>query len=109
MEQTNFIGLVYSTLEEAGIDTSNLSLEEAIAKYNELAGDDVTVEDVEEQVEEAVQEVAQEDTQIEEVVEEDTFDDTLASADEISDEEFAEVVSMYKAEILAFLQENNYI
>lgn len=97
MEQTNFIGLVYSTLEEAGIDTSNLTLEEAIAKYNEIAGDNVTVDDVEEQVEEAVQEVAAEETQIEEVVEEEV--------QENEDDAYIQYVTEHKSEIIALLRE----
>ncbi len=32
----NFIGLVYATLKQEGIDTSGMSSEEAVAKYNEL-------------------------------------------------------------------------
>lgn len=32
----NYIGLVFSTLKRNGIDTRNLSTEEAIAKFNEL-------------------------------------------------------------------------
>lgn len=36
----NFIGLVYGTLKEKGIDTSKMSREEAIAKFNELKNED---------------------------------------------------------------------
>lgn len=32
----NFIGLVYATLKAEGIDTSGMSTDEAVAKYNEL-------------------------------------------------------------------------
>src|SRR5574344_1083634 len=32
----NFIGLVFATLKKEGIETKNLSIEEAIAKYNEI-------------------------------------------------------------------------
>lgn len=32
----NFIGLAFSTLKKAGIDTKNMSIEEVIAKYNEI-------------------------------------------------------------------------
>lgn len=32
----NFIGLVYATLKKEGIDTSKMSTDEAVAKYNEL-------------------------------------------------------------------------
>lgn len=32
----NFMGLVYATLKKEGIDTSKLSTDEAVAKYNEL-------------------------------------------------------------------------
>lgn len=34
----NFIGLVYATLKKHGIDTSRMSTQEAIKKYNELQG-----------------------------------------------------------------------
>ena len=36
----NFIGLVYATLKEEGIDTKGMSTDEAVAKYNELQGKD---------------------------------------------------------------------
>lgn len=32
----NFIGLAFSTLKKAGIDTKNMSIEEVIEKYNEI-------------------------------------------------------------------------
>lgn len=32
----NFIGLVYATLKNEGVDTSGMSTDEAVAKYNEL-------------------------------------------------------------------------
>lgn len=38
----NFIGLVYGTLKQKGIDTSKMSTEEAIEKYNELNKNDTT-------------------------------------------------------------------
>ena len=44
----NFIGLVFGVLKEKGIDTSGMSVEEAIAKYNELGlneGDSKSKED----------------------------------------------------------------
>lgn len=34
----NFIGLVYATLKNEGIDTSGMSTDEAVDKYNELKG-----------------------------------------------------------------------
>ncbi len=36
----NFIGLVYATLKAKGIDTSGMSTDEAVAKFNELQGTD---------------------------------------------------------------------
>lgn len=42
----NIIGIAKSFLEERGINTSNMTLEEIIEKYNEL----IAVEDVEEEV-----------------------------------------------------------
>lgn len=36
----NFIGLVYATLKSKGIDTSGMSTDEAVAKFNELQGTD---------------------------------------------------------------------
>lgn len=36
----NFIGMVYGTLKEKGIDTSKMSADEAIAKFNELKKED---------------------------------------------------------------------
>lgn len=35
----NFIGLVYATLKEKGIDTSKMSTDEAVAKFKELQGE----------------------------------------------------------------------
>ena len=32
----NFIGLVYATLKNEGVDTSGMSTDEAVKKYNEL-------------------------------------------------------------------------
>ena len=32
----NFIGLVYATLKNEGIDTKDMSTDEAVKKYNEL-------------------------------------------------------------------------
>lgn len=34
----NFLGLVYATLKNEGIDTSNMSQDEAVKKFNELKG-----------------------------------------------------------------------
>lgn len=48
----NIIGIAKSFLEERGIDTSNMTLEEIIAKYNEL----IAVEDVKEEVSEEAEE-----------------------------------------------------
>ena len=36
----NFIGLVYATLKKEGIDTSNMSTDEAVKKFKELQGSD---------------------------------------------------------------------
>ena len=36
----NFIGLVYATLKDAGIDTSKMSTDEAVAKFEELKAKD---------------------------------------------------------------------
>lgn len=35
----NFIGLVFATLKNEGIDTKGMSTEEAVDKYNEIKGD----------------------------------------------------------------------
>ena len=35
---SNFIGLVYATLQKEGIDTTGMSTDEAVKKYNELQG-----------------------------------------------------------------------
>ena len=48
----NIIGIAKSFLEERGIDTSNMTLEEIIEKYNEL----IAVEDVKEEVLEEAEE-----------------------------------------------------
>ena len=48
----NIIGIAKSFLEERGIDTSNMTLEEIIEKYNEL----IAVEDVKEEVSEEAEE-----------------------------------------------------
>jgi len=131
MEETNFIGLVLSTLEEAGIDTTDLSVEEAIEKYNELINEnaeyeeyeDVSVEEVAEEVneepenivDEPIEEVAEEaeaEEQAEEEVREDIAEENAVEevADaEISDEEYVRIVTEYKAEIVAFLKEKGII
>ena len=132
MEETNFIGLVLSTLEEAGIDTTDLTVEEAIEKYNELINEnaeyeeyeDVSVEEVAEEVneepedivDEPIEEVAEEaeaEEQAEEEVREDIAEENAVEEEvadaEISDEEFARIVAEYKAEIVAFLKEKGII
>lgn len=43
----NIIGKAKSYLEEKGIDTSNMTIEEIINKYNELIAEEEVVEDVE--------------------------------------------------------------
>ena len=43
----NIIGKAKSYLEEKGIDTSNMTIEEIINKYNELIAEEEIVEDVE--------------------------------------------------------------
>lgn len=48
----NIIGKAKSFLEERGIDTSNMTLEEIIAKYNELISEVKPEEIAEEMVEE---------------------------------------------------------
>lgn len=48
----NIIGIAKSFLEERGIDTSNMTLEEIIEKYNEL----IAVEDVKEEILEEAEE-----------------------------------------------------
>ena len=35
---SNFVPMVFAVLKDKGIDTKNMSVEEAIAKYNELVG-----------------------------------------------------------------------
>lgn len=37
-KMANFIGLVYATLKNEGIDTKGMSTDEAVDKYNELKG-----------------------------------------------------------------------
>lgn len=132
MEETNFIGLVLSTLEEAGIDTTDLTVEEAIDKYNEIINEnelyddyeDVSVEEVAEEVNEEPQDIAEEpieevaeEAEAEEQAEEDVREDIaeenaveeeVADA-EISDEEYARIVTEYKAEIVAYLKEKGII
>lgn len=72
----NIIGIAISYLQEKGIDTSNLSLEEIIAKYNELLAEEGVSEEAEKQEEvpeakeEAKEEVAEEEPKEEEPVEE---------------------------------------
>lgn len=117
--------MVLSTLEEAGIDTSNLSVEEAIEKYNELVinneefeeQEEISVQEVAEQVEEPAEEIA--DEPIEEVAEEIeqpaeeeeivTEAEEEVASEELSDEEFARVVMENKADIIAFLKEKGII
>ena len=48
----NIIGIAKSFLEERGIDTSNMTLEEIIEKYNEL----IAVEDAKEEILEEAEE-----------------------------------------------------
>ena len=47
---SNFIGMVFGVLKERGIDTSDMSVEEAIEKFNELGEDSETVKNTNEQV-----------------------------------------------------------
>ena len=35
-DMANFIGLVFGTLKKEGVDTKNMSVDDAIAKYNEI-------------------------------------------------------------------------
>lgn len=67
----NIIGKAKSYLEEHGIDTSNMTIEELIAKYNEL----ISAENNEDAREEVV----------ENAVEEDAIDKFLADNQEIID------------------------
>lgn len=46
----NIIGKAKSYLEEKGIDTSNMTMEEIIAKYQELIGEEEIKEDLSEDV-----------------------------------------------------------
>lgn len=74
----NIIGKAKSYLEEHGIDTSNMTIEEIIAKYNEL----ISAENNEDAREEVVE--AKEDA-VEDAVEEDAIDKFLADNQEIID------------------------
>lgn len=48
----NFIGLVYGTLKSKGVDTSGMSTEEAIKKFNELQGNGEKEKDTPEKIKE---------------------------------------------------------
>lgn len=69
----NIIGKAKSFLEERGIDTSNMTLEEIIAKYNEL----ISEVKPEEMPMEAKEEIA------EEMVEENMVDKLIAENEDI--------------------------
>lgn len=119
----NFIGMVLATLEEAGIDTSNLTVEEAIEKYNELVNqveefeeqEEITVEDVAEQVEEPIEKIVDEPIEevAEEVAEEEPAEEPAEGEKqepvEITEEEYADLVVKHKDEIIAFLKEKELI
>ena len=81
----NIIGKAKSYLEEHGIDTSNMTIEEIIAKYNEL----ISAENNEDAREEVVE--AKEDA-VEDAVEEDSLDILL--------EENADIISNLSEEQL---------
>lgn len=96
----NIIGIAISYLEEKGIDTTNLSLEEIIAKYNEMlaqegAVEETPVEEVKEEapVEEAPEE-AKEETPVE--AEEDALSKLLAENKEIIDGLSAEQKALFE-------------
>lgn len=55
----NIIGKAKSYLEEKGIDTSNMTMEEIIAKYQDLINEEETKEDLAEEVVEKEEELAE--------------------------------------------------
>ena len=60
----NIIGIAKSYLEEKGIDTSDMTIEEIIAMYNELIGEEVANET------EAAEEIAEDKSELEILLEE---------------------------------------
>lgn len=57
----NIIGKAKSYLEEKGIDTSNMTMEEIIAKYQDLINEEETKEDLAEEVVEKEEEIVEDD------------------------------------------------
>ena len=79
----NIIGKAKSYLEDKGIDTSNMTMEEIIAKYQDLINEEETKEDLVEEVVEKEEELAED--KAEDDAEESELDILLAENKDIID------------------------
>ena len=79
----NIIGIARSYLEEKGIDTSNMTMEEIIAKYQELINQEETKEELAEEVVEQKEKFTE--NKAEDDVEENELDVLIAENKEIID------------------------
>lgn len=87
----NIIGMAISYLEENGIDTSNMSIEEIIEKYNEvLAEKGIPEVTTEEAIEEVVEEVPAEEPVVEETPAEEQKEEVV---DEVVEEDVEKIIS----------------
>lgn len=79
----NIIGKAKSYLEEKGVDTSNMTMEEIIAKYQELINQEETKKELAEEVVEQEEELAED--KAEDEAEESELDVLIAENQEIID------------------------
>ena len=89
----NIIGIAKSYLEERGIDTSDMTIEEIIAMYNELIGEEEA--DVEEKpAEETEPEAEEEKSELVKLLEENQ--DIIAGLNDEQKELFDKIVALAK-------------
>ena len=88
----NIIGIAKSYLEERGIDTSDMTIEEIIAMYNELIGEEEA--DVEEKPAEETEPEAEEKGELEKLLEENQ--DIIAGLNDEQKELFDKIVALAK-------------
>lgn len=84
----NIIGIAKSYLEEKGIDTSDMTIEEIIAMYNELIGEEVASETEEE----ATEEIAEDKSELEILLEENQ--DIINGLDEAEKALFDKIIAL---------------
>ena len=115
----NYIGSIYSALAEAGIDTSNMTFEEVLDKYNEIAEDVITIEEATEEVMQEVEEAQDMEEVTPELMEEVTDKEKAYPEEAPTQEEqiqeiqesdkFIEVVTQNKEMVIEFLKEKGLL